>query len=84
VPIHKYRSIEEMEGNTWLEAGSPELFRAMRATWGFASRTLQPSFPPGVYRHPSIESAQEMRESWDRANFDAYQARIRSKSRSDL
>jgi len=84
VPVLKHRSIEEMEDNTWLEAGSPELFRAIRATWGFASRTLRPSFPPGVHRHPSIESAQELRDSWARANFDAYQARQRSKSRSDL
>ena len=30
MPIRKFRSVEEMEGNVWYEPGSPELFRAIR------------------------------------------------------
>lgn len=65
-----------MEGNTWHEPGSPELFAAIRRTWGLAHRTLQPYFPPGVYKHRSIEDAEKLRQQWEDANFAAYQARI--------
>ena len=66
-----------MEGNTWHAPGSVELFQAIRATWDFAHRTLQPSFPPGVYKHRSIEDAKKLRAQWTRANFEAYQERQR-------
>ena len=80
MPIKKYRSIDEMEGNTWRSAGDPKLFEAIRSTWDFARRTLEPRFPPGVYKHRSIEEAKLQREAWEKANFDAYQARRRSRS----
>ena len=77
MPVRKYRSVEEMEGNTWREPGDPELFRAMKATWTFSARTLQPRFPPGVYKHRSIEEAERLRGEWARANFEAHRARLR-------
>ena len=76
MPVRKFRSIEEMEGNTWRSPGDPELYRAIRDTWDFAQRTLQPHFPPGVYKHRSIEEAEELRQEWEKANFEAYRARI--------
>jgi len=78
MPIRKFRDVTEMEGNTWREPGDPRLFEAIRATWEFAHRTLQPHFPPGVYKHRSIEDAERLREVWERANFEAYRARLRS------
>lgn len=78
MPVRKFRDVSEMEGNTWREPGDPELFRAIRATWDFAHRTLEPRFPPGVYKHRSIEDAEKLRESWERANFEAFQARQRA------
>ena len=77
MPVRKFRSVEEMDGNTWRKAGDPELFRAIRATWDLAHRTLRPRFPPGVYKHRSIEDAEKLRLEWERANFEAYQARLR-------
>lgn len=77
MPVKKFRSVEEMEGNTWREPGDPELFRAIKATWDFADRTLRPRFPPGVYKHRSIEAAEELREEWARANFERYRERLR-------
>ncbi len=68
-----------MEGNTWKEPGSPELMRAIRSTWDFAQRTLQPKFPPGVYKYRSIEEMKAQRERWAQANFEAYQERLRQK-----
>lgn len=77
MPVRKFRSVEEMEGNTWREAGDPALFRAIRATWDFARRSTQPRFPPGVYKHRSIEEAEELREEWAKANFEAHLNRSR-------
>ena len=75
MPVRKFRSVEEME-DVWYEPGSPELMAAIRAAWDLAHRTLQPRFPPGVYKHRSIEDAQKLSDEWDRANFERYQARL--------
>ncbi len=73
--VTKYRDVSEMEGNTWLEPGDPRLFRAIRAVWKLASVITRPHFPPGVYKHRSIEDANALQEAWDRANFEAFRAR---------
>ena len=77
MPVFKHRHVSEMEDRTWREPGDPALFRAIRATWEFARRTTCPHFPPGVYRHPSILEAEELREAWERANFESFRARRR-------
>lgn len=64
MPVKKYRDVSEMEGNTWHEPGSPELMAAIKAVWGFAARTTKPRFPPGVYKHRSIEEANTLRRKW--------------------
>jgi hypothetical protein len=63
-----------MEGNTWRERG-PELDDAIRRAWEFAAKTVELRFPPGVYRHRSIDDANAQTERWAQANFDAFQAR---------
>jgi hypothetical protein len=82
MPVRKFRDISEMEGNTWLTPGSPELFRAIRAVWDFAERTVPVRFPPGVYKHRTIEDAQELREKWEADCFAAFQARRRQEGKS--
>jgi len=32
-------------------------------------------FPPGVYKHPSIEEANRLQERWERDNFEAFHDR---------
>ncbi len=78
MPVRKFRDVADMEGNTWREPGDPRLFEAIRATWDFARRTLEPRFPPGVHKHRSIQDAEAERERWEQANFEAYQARLRA------
>ena len=75
MPVFKYRDVSEMVDRTWHAPGSPELFRAIRATWELAERTTPLRFPPGVYRHRSIEAAEQLREAWEQANFAAFHAR---------
>jgi hypothetical protein len=77
MPVKKYRDVSEME-DVWYEPGDPRLFSAMRLVWKLAAQTTKPRFPPGVYKHRSIEEANELREEWDRANFEAFHARRRA------
>ena len=73
--VRKYRSVEDMPP-PWLEPGSAELFRAMRGVWDLGRRTLAPRFPPGVYKHRSVEELGRLTETWAARNFEAYQARL--------
>ncbi len=82
MPVYKYRDVSEMPDDTWHEKGSPGLFRAIRQTWEFARRTTRPRFPSGVYKHRSIEDADELREAWEEGNFKAFCER-RSASAND-
>lgn len=75
MPVTKYRDVSVMPDVVRLPPGSPELLRAMRATWEFAERALRPRFPPGVYKHRSIVALQRQREEWDRANREALRKR---------
>ncbi len=72
MPVRKFRSLQEMEDALWRQPGDPELERAIASVWDFAARTCQRTFPPGVYKHRSIEAAERLREEWEEANFQAY------------
>jgi hypothetical protein len=75
--VRKFRSIEEMDGYRWYEPGDPALYRAIRRVWELGYRTVQPRFPPGVYKHRSLESMNARQQSWADANFAAYQERFK-------
>lgn len=75
--VRKYRHVSEMDDRSWREPDDPGLIVAIRATWDLARRTTQPHFPPGVYKHSSIEAAEALRETWERANFEAFHDRRR-------
>ena len=81
MPVRRFRDVSEMEGNTWRNPGDPELVRAIRETWNFARRTTTPSFPPGLYKHRSVEEAEALCEAWDKENFRAFQARREARRR---
>ena len=71
--VRKFRSVEAMSEERWRQPGDPELFRAIAAVWAFGSRTGVHRFPPGVYRHRSVEEMERLTESWREANFKAFQ-----------
>jgi len=75
MPVRKFRSVEGMEGNTWYDRNDPRLFRAIQTTWEFAQRVTQPRFPPGVYKHRTVEESEELREVWEQINFEAFRRR---------
>jgi hypothetical protein len=53
-----------MERSKWRQPGEPNLFRAIAAVWEFSRRSRPRRFPPGVYRHRSIEELNANTERW--------------------
>jgi hypothetical protein len=54
MPVHKYRSIEEMDAHAWRQPGDPALYRAIAFTWELAQRTNPRRFTPGVRKYRDI------------------------------
>ena len=77
MPVQRFRNVAEMEREVWYRRDDPRLFAAIKAVWDFAGRTVQPAFPPGVYRFRSAEEAAVQRDHWERLNFEAFQRRRR-------
>lgn len=74
MPVRKFRDVSEME-DVWYEPGDPRLFTALREIWRFSYEVCRPHFPPGVYKHRSIEELNAQTARWQEANFRAFQAR---------
>jgi hypothetical protein len=72
MPVRKFRDVSEMEDTLWRKPGDPDLHRAIAGVWDFAARVFPRHFPPGVYRHRSIEEAKALREQWETADFEAF------------
>ena len=66
MPVKKYRSIEDMPDETWRAPGDPGLYRALAELWATSRRLRPRRFPPGVFRHRSMEGMNQQRDQWDR------------------
>jgi len=74
MPVRRFRSVDAMKAEPrWRPAGTPELWAAVAGVWELGRRTATPRFPPGVYRHSSIESLQALSEQWAEARFREFQ-----------
>ncbi|HEY0554107.1 MAG TPA: hypothetical protein VGG20_07545 [Thermoanaerobaculia bacterium] len=71
MPVKKFRDLQAMEDSLWREPGDPALWRAIARVWSFVARTVPRHFPPGVYKHRSIEAAERLRDQWEEADFKA-------------
>jgi len=78
MPIKKFRDVSEMTATAY-RPGSPELVTAIRYIWRLSEKICPLRFPPGVYKHRSIEHAELQRKLWQTANVQAQQRRIRTK-----
>ena len=72
MPVKKFRTLEEMEDSLWRQPGDPQLWRAIASVWSFAEQTCPRHFPPGVYRHCTIEEAESQRDVWEEANLTIF------------
>jgi hypothetical protein len=72
--VRRFRSVEEMKREAhWRAAGTPGLWQAIARVWDLGRRTAPRRFPPGVYRHRSIESLEALSEQWAEAQFREHQ-----------
>jgi len=71
MPVQKYRSIEDMP-EIWFKPGDPRLYIAIAAVWDFGQRWLAPHYPPGVYKHRTMEDKNRLDEEWAVLNFQAF------------
>jgi hypothetical protein len=71
MPVRKFRSVEDMPSPPWREPGDPALLQALAIVLATARGVTPPHvFPPGVYRHRTIESLNRQREEWSQAYVD--------------
>ena len=75
MPVRKFRSVEEMERPHWREPGDPTLYRTMSRVWAFGQRTAGYRFPPGVYRHRSVQELNAQTAMWSVARVRTRLAR---------
>lgn len=71
MPVKKFRNLQEMEDSLWRQPGDPRLLQAIASVWRFAAQTCPKRFPPGVYKHRTIEDAKRQRDIWEEENFRA-------------
>ena len=66
MPVRRFRRVEDMEQPQWRLPGDPHLYRAIAGVWNFGRRSARRRFPPGIYRHVSIDALNAQTESWRR------------------
>jgi hypothetical protein len=74
MPIQRFRSIEDTPPVPWRRAGDPELAVALTRLWQTAQRLRPRRFPPGVYKHRTMEDMNRQRHEW----ASAYVAAVRA------
>ncbi|MBP7866961.1 MAG: hypothetical protein KA419_13550 [Acidobacteria bacterium] len=79
MPVRKFRSLEDMKRERWHAPDDPVLPRILTGIWRFGRMTTGLHFPPGVYRHRTLEEMNALTDRWAEANFRAFQER-RSRS----
>lgn len=75
MPVRKFRSIEEMKAARGYDREDPVLPRVIEGLWTFGERTARLRFPPGVYRHRSLDDLNAQTVAWAEINFRSFQAR---------
>lgn len=65
MPVQKYRSIEEMGDEDWLEPGDPAICRRLRYLGRLTSAVRRAPAPRGVRKFGSIEEAKRESRSGD-------------------
>ena len=66
MPVRKFKDPSEMARSVWCAPGDPRLIRRIAHVWGLAQRLAPQFFPPGVYKHRSIEELNRQTEEWAR------------------
>lgn len=82
MPIKKIRDLQEMEDSLWYEPETRSSGGRSRPSGSSRNRRAHSAFPPGVYKHRTIEDAQRQRDLWEEQNFKAFWERRGSPRRA--
>jgi hypothetical protein len=75
MPVFKYRRIEDMPSERWLEPGDPAIGRRLRFVCSTGRAFAGPlGIPRGVRKYRSIEEMSADRDRWERARIERIQA----------
>jgi len=76
MPVYKYRRIEDMPSERWLEPGDPKIADRIRFVSAMAAVLTPPlAIPRGVHKYRSFEELDEDRERWVQHRVDSIRAR---------
>jgi hypothetical protein len=75
MPVRKFRSIEEMKAARGYDRNDPLLPRVIEGIWTFGERTARLRFPPGVFRHRTLDELNACTSVWADENFRSFLAR---------
>ena len=67
MPVRKFRSIEEMGDNAWLDPDDPRLAAVIRAVWDRSRRLTPPRPRPGVRKYRSVDAMKAADRAWEAA-----------------
>jgi len=71
MPVRKYRSVDQMPKPPARTPLDPENLALVFSVSGLCYWLSPWSFPPGVYKHGSIEESNGLRERWEAEAFRA-------------
>jgi len=84
MPVHKFRTLDEMRRAQWLAPDDPRLPRVIRFNWQLAWEMAGRFMPPrGVFKFRSIEEANAHRRAWEQQRIERCLARTGKKERAD-
>lgn len=70
MPVRKFKNPDQMEAATWLDADDPRFAATIAALWRRAALMAPLRFPPGVYKHRSIDEANRLSEEWEQSALE--------------
>jgi hypothetical protein len=69
MPVWKFRSIEEMPGESWRTPGDPRLYEALAQLSRLSQRLRPRRFPTGVYKFQTMDEMNRHRDAWTAARI---------------
>ena len=65
MPIRRLRSLDEAEQSVWLESADQRLWPTVKDVWTLADRLYRRRFPPGVYKHRTMDEVNRQTDLWE-------------------
>ena len=83
MPVRKFRSVAEMPPPPLREPGTASLFEALAGHWRAGALMADLRFPPGLYRHRSVESLNALTDAWEAERIERVRRRYASARTAD-